>query len=92
LSFYAGGVRPEYVNQGYWNPRRYLVTSSRGVKTPDVYSGAPLSLTSRANNQFMDFSGGRGFIGGLQPGGNAGNGPVANNQPLSFYAGAMQNL
>lgn len=67
---------PEYITQGYWNPRKYIITEAGGGQAaiPNMYSAAPLSVTETDGN-LLDFKRGRGGI---------------NQGTASFYANLPQ--
>lgn len=42
----AMGIEPEFIDQGYWNPRRYVIENPT-IKAPEIYQQHPLITSAR---------------------------------------------
>lgn len=62
----AQGFGPEYISQGYWNPRKYLINQPvTAIPAAGLYNSAPLNVTSPSGIAGLDFNNpNRAGIGG----------------------------
>lgn len=58
----AGDVRPEYITQGYWNPRRAMITHQPSTGIPNIYGASPLNMTFASPSR-LDNTGGDNWKG-----------------------------